>query len=123
MRALVGMAFIALVAGIACGSASGTRVQGGLYGKVTKGPLQPVCREGVPCTGPAAGVTLVFRRNGTVAARTTTRKNGSYRVALKPGRYTVRVRPSAVHRPKPYTVSVPRRAFRHIDFFVDTGIR
>ena len=91
MRALLGAALVALLAGIACGAATGSRPQGGLYGTVTKGPLRPVCRQGVPCTGPAAGVTLVFRRDRAVAAQTTTRKDGSYRVALKPGRYTVRI--------------------------------
>lgn len=112
-----------LVAAAACGAANGTSAQGGLYGKVTKGPIMPVCREGVPCDGPAARLTLVFSRNGTAVARTTTRQDGSYRLALRPGRYTVRAVPRGLVPPEPGVVTVAADRFRRIDFFVDTGIR
>jgi hypothetical protein len=123
MRALPLVLVVALLAGAACGSAGGTSVRGGLYGTVTKGPLQPVCRQGVPCDGPAAGLTLVFRRNGAVAARATTGKDGTYRVSLAPGRYSVGAVPPALQPPEPQAASVPRRGFRRVDLFVDTGIR
>ena len=113
---------VALVAA-ACGTANGTTVRGGLYGKVTKGPIMPVCQEGVPCDGPAAGLTLVFSRNGTAVARTTTRQDGSYRLALRPGSYTVRAVPRGLVPPEPGVVTVAADRFRRIDFFVDTGIR
>ncbi|MEN3342790.1 MAG: hypothetical protein V7644_2194, partial [Actinomycetota bacterium] len=44
----------------------------GLHGVVTRGPTQPVCQVGVPCSKPAVGAVLVFSRNGTVAARVRT---------------------------------------------------
>lgn len=123
MRHALGAGMVSLVAAAACGAATGTSLTSGLFGKVTKGPLTPVCHEGVPCDGPAAGLTLVFSRNGTAVARTTTRKDGSYRLALRPGRYSVRAVPRAMIPTEPRLVSVPTGRFRHVDFFVDTGIR
>jgi len=113
----------ALVVASACGTANGTPVRGGLYGQVTKGPITPVCREDVPCDGPAAGLMLVFSRNGTAVARTTTRQDGSYRLSLRPGRYIVRAVPRGLVPPEPGFVTVAPDRFRRIDFFVDTGIR
>ena len=66
--------------------ASGT----GLIGYVSRGPVSPVCRVGVPCFRPAQ-VTLRFGRRQAVAVRVSTRPTGGYRVALKPGIYTVSV--------------------------------
>lgn len=120
VRLLLGLA---LVVAAACGTANGTTVSGGLYGNVTKGPITPVCREGVPCDGPAAGLTLVFSRNGAVVARTTTRQDGSYRLALEPGRYSVRTVPRGLIPPEPAVATVAADRSRRIDFFVDTGIR
>ena len=40
---------------------SGGAAGSGLYGTVKKGPVKPVCQQGVPCDGPAQ-VTLVFTR-------------------------------------------------------------
>ena len=119
MRVLLGAVLVLA----ACGGANGTAAEGGLYGKVTKGPIMPVCQEGVPCDGPAAGLTLIFSRDGAAAARTTTRQDGSYRLALQPGRYTVRAMPRGLVPPEPGIVTVAADRFRRIDFFVDTGIR
>jgi hypothetical protein len=103
------------------GSAQGSTVKSGLYGKVTRGPITPICVAEQPCSGPAAGVVMVFSRSGREAARTRTAADGTYRVALTPGSYVVRVLQG---RPiDPATTWVPRGHFRHIDFSIDTGIR
>jgi hypothetical protein len=122
VRAL-GASLVILVAAVACGSATGSSVRTGLYGKVTKGPLTPVCMVGTPCNGPASDTTLVFSRDGAVIARTRTRDDGTYRIALRPGRYAVRTVPRMMSPPEPGAASVPRTGFRHVNFFVDTGIR
>ena len=122
MRALPALVGVAVAAAAGCGAAASTP-QSGLYGKVTRGPLQPVCQEGVPCDGPALGITLVFVRDGNVVARARTGADGSYRVGLAPGRYSVRIVPRALVPPEPRTVSVPTRTFRRVDFSIDTGIR
>lgn len=96
----------------------------GLYGTVHRGPLTPVCRVGEPCDGPAH-VTLLFSRSGRVVGRVHTRSDGSYRIRLRAGRYTVRTAsPSIFERtPKPSTATVPRVGYRRINFNIDTGIR
>src|SRR5438445_10470591 len=63
-------------------------LQNGLYGKVMKGPITPVCQVGVPCDGPAH-VTLVFTRLGH-SFRIHSASDGAYRIRLTPGIYAVR---------------------------------
>lgn len=96
----------------------------GLRGLVTLSPTRPVCIEELPCSKPAAGVVLVFRRDGGSVTRVTTRPDGTYRVLLRPGRYTV-VAPryrfgSGI---APHEVRVPRGRVAHLDFEIDTGIQ
>ncbi len=96
----------------------------GLYGTVHRGPLTPVCRVDEPCDGPAH-VTLVFSRLGRTIARVHTRDDGSYRIRLRPGRYSVRTTSPSVfeRRPDPAAATVPRVGYRRINFSIDTGIR
>jgi len=78
----------------------------------------------VPCMRPAAGVVLAFSRGGLVRARVTTAADGSYRVALRPGTYAVRVvRPSGVRRLNPSSVHVAAGEVKRVTFYVDSGIR
>jgi hypothetical protein len=102
-----------------------TAAPSGLWGVVRRGPITPVCMEGRPCSEPAANVTLVFARNGREAARATTRRDGSYRVALAPGAYRVRSLMKLVigRGLEPGRVMVPSGHRTRIDFTIDTGIR
>jgi hypothetical protein len=97
----------------------------GLFGHVTRGPLTPVCVVGVPCSGPAPGITLQFMRRGTVAGRTVTDANGRYRISLAPGVYAVRALRGAqqVRRFEPLQAVVRAEVMRRADFSIDTGIR
>ena len=74
---------------------SGLAAVSGLQGTVTKGPTQPVCRVGQPCSAPAQ-VTLVFRRTAAPARvyRTCSTATGAYRITLPAGYYAVFVRSS-----------------------------
>jgi len=96
----------------------------GLYGTVHRGPITPVCRVEEPCDGPAH-VTLVFSRLGQVVARVRTREDGSYRIRLRPGRYSVRTTSTSIfeRRTNPAAATVPRVGYRRVDFNIDTGIR
>jgi hypothetical protein len=97
----------------------------GLYGKVTRGPLTPVCMVGTPCSGPAAGVTLRFLRNGALVARAVTAKDGSYRVGLSPATYAVRLTstPKVGRGLEPTSAHVAAGRWTRTDFSIDTGIR
>lgn len=109
--------------GVGCGGASAA-TPSGIKGTVIKSPTRPVCEEGVPCSAPAAGVTLVFVRGGVRVATATTSKAGTYRVALRPGAYVVRaLRKLPFGSPQPRTVRVSAGHFAVVDYEIDTGIR
>lgn len=98
--------------------ASGT----GLIGYVSRGPVSPVCRVSMPCFRPAQ-VTLRFGRRLAVAVRVSTRPTGGYRVALKPGIYTVSVAGTGrLGRLRPSTVTVPASGWKRVNFVLSTGI-
>ena len=96
----------------------------GLRGKVTVSPSRPVCIEGQPCSKPAPGVLIAFKRCSRVVARVTTRADATYRVILPPGTYTVVApqyrRGSGV---TPHTVRVPKSRIARVDLEIDTGIQ
>ena len=96
----------------------------GIRGTVIKSPTSPVCREGVPCSAPAAGTAIVFVRNGVRVASTMTLKNGTYRVLLRPGTYVVRsLRKLTFGTLTPRTLRVFAGRFTVANFEIDTGIR
>jgi len=90
-----------------------------LHGTVNVGPVTPVCRVGVPCAKPAAGVVLTFTR-GTHAFKAKTDTRGRYVITLAAGTYAVRA--STGMRISPTQVTA--RAGIHLQIFaIDTGIR
>jgi len=95
----------------------------GLQGTVTKGPTNPVCRPGQPCTAPAQ-VTLLFQRAGRTT-RVHTTQTGQYRAILVPGYYTVRTAERIGITPNIHPMRVHVRADHvdRLDFKIDTGIR
>jgi hypothetical protein len=122
MKKTLGLAVLATLV-LGCGSAGGGTASG-LRGRVMRGPTQPVCRVGVPCEAPARGVKLTFFHSGSAVGSATTDRKGYYRVAIKPGPYSVRTnRPGFERVPQPSHVSVPSDRFKRVDFHIDTGIR
>jgi hypothetical protein len=70
------------------------------------------------------GLVLVVARNGSIVARATTARDGSFRVALGPGVYVVRTRNvMRIGGFRPVTVRVLRGRFTPLKLTVDTGIR
>lgn len=121
----------AAVALLLTGSSSAT-TGNGLYGTVRKGPVKPVCQQGVACDAPVQA-TLVFMKtgpDGTILQPThkwvlRSTEQGTYRVALDAGYYSVRsiVRIGLRKTPKPHEVHVRGGHWDKINFFFDTGLR
>ena len=115
------VALLALLVEVACAA---TTNPSGIRGTVIGSPTSPVCRVGVPCSAPAAGVAIVFVRNGVRVASTMTSKSGMYRVVLRPGTYVVRSPQKQVFSSlTPCIVRVQMGRFTVANFEIDTGIR
>ena len=120
-------AALALVPAAAPNGATGS----GLYGTVRKGPVAPVCRQGVPCDAPSRAA-LVFSRTptsgwtkGTEQFEVRPDQKGRYRIALGPGYWDIRAKAKVgiSTLPKPHAVHVRKGRWDRIDLFFDTGIR
>lgn len=83
----------------------------------------PVCFEGIPCDGPAAGVVLTFIRGDGRIGKVTTRETGFYRIRLPAGRYSVRANKGFTPFPQPDKVRVRAGHDDRLDFYIDTGIQ
>lgn len=65
---------------------------GTIAGRVTLGPIMPVCRVDVPCDGAYKDAKVeVKTKSGAVAARATSDANGDFRLDVAAGAYTVAV--------------------------------
>jgi hypothetical protein len=118
-----GIVVAVLAAALLAPAASSTTATG-LRGKVTLYPARPVCAEDDPCTKPARGAQLVFKRNGRVVARVTTTSEATYRVLLAPGAYTVLAPQYRIGSGvTPQIVRVPKGRIARVDLQIDTGIQ
>jgi len=121
MRSIVAVVMLCLCA--ACGAAAGAP-GGGLQGRVTSGPMCPVEIQGSPC--PPAVWTGTVRATASDGSThdTTTGADGSYRLALQPGTYTVTpvVPGGGPPTAKPVTIQVGD-SMQTLDLVVDSGIR
>jgi hypothetical protein len=105
-------------------TAAGGASRSGLGGVVLIDPAYPACKIGQPCTAPAKHVWLVFSRRGRAVAWTRTANDGSYRIALARGTYSVTSpHPSLGSGLQPRWVVVRLGRYRHVNFRLDIGIR
>ena len=129
------IAFLALLAAAACNHKSPTEpidtlARGLLYGVVTIGPNCPVEQPGNPCPPPLDAFTqrkvLVYDEAKTrLIATVDLDSNGSYRVLLRPGKYTVDMKRLGIDRTDgvPTVVTISASADVRLDIHVDPGIR
>ena len=122
MRKLVPWLLIASMAG-QCNSP--VELTTGLTGTVLRGPVTPVCQEGIPCDAPFTASFDVRLNNRRV---TTFRSNaqGQFTVRLAPGQYVIvpaadapLMNPSAQAK----TVDVGLKGLTSVQLQFDTGIR
>jgi Carboxypeptidase regulatory-like domain len=105
------------------GTSAGTS---GIQGKVLLGPMCPVLQSGSPCPDrPIEADITVTALDGKVVATGHSDTDGSYRISLGPGSYTVTAkRPGgAFGASKPATVEVTADSYVRLDVLVDSGIR
>jgi hypothetical protein len=122
MRHAALIVLVGLVAVVAVGATAGRATLGtGIRGLVTRGPITPVCQEGVPCSAPAKHLKITFVRAG-IAKSVVTGSNGRYSILLAPGTYAVRF-PTARFGFRPRTALVVAGRMSTRDFSIDTGIR
>jgi hypothetical protein len=114
---------LVLSVGVACASRA-SAPPGGIEGRVTVGPMCPVERIGSPCPpGAWTGTVRATSSDGSVD-ETTTGSDGSFRLALAPGTYTIAPvvpdgGPPTAH---PATVTVGT-TMQRLDLQLDSGIR
>jgi len=128
---MVGAVVLAVVAwsSAGCGDTGAEAAGGrsGVVGRVLLGPQCPVESSSDPCgDAPAAGATVSVAERlgggvGHVVARAETRPDGSYRVAVPPGRYVVTADAGMSCPLVDVRVTPGRHA--HVDIACDTGIR
>jgi len=99
----------------------------GITGTITRGPICPVQIEGDPSCDdqPYAGTVVVRLAGGLEVTRFTAGADGTFRVALLPGAYTLTPLPGPNGFPhsSPVEVTVPPDTFVQVDISYDTGIR
>jgi hypothetical protein len=117
VKALV---LVPVLAATLVASAATATTGAGLYGTVSRGPITPVCVAEQPCSAPAPGAVVLFARGEREVARVKAGPAGRYRLALAPGRYTVRTPKRPID---PSAVVVRHGRMARVDFSIDTGIR
>jgi hypothetical protein len=118
-----------LLAAAACArEASTADGSSGIVGRVLAGPTCPVQVEASPCPDrPVEALVRVLAASGEGAPVTSfrSREDGTFRVALEPGRYLLvpKVRGTGALTARPVAVTVRPGEFARVDVLLDTGIR
>jgi len=115
----------AFIAAARCGTAP--QPTSGVEGNVTIGPMCPVERPESPCPDqPYAAKLLIKNADSGRVATTHSGEDGRFRIALKPGNYTlVPQSPDGAQLPygSPQDFEVHDGAYTHVDVHYDSGIR
>jgi hypothetical protein len=96
----------------------------GIKGQLVIGPIRPLEQEGIRNQRGYQGTVAVLDDKGNTVTQFQSDANGRFRVALKPGTYTLQPR---VRRPYPRsttrTVTVTDGQFTRVTIAYDSGIR
>lgn len=118
--------FVMCLAGCA-GVPIPTDLSSGITGTITRGPICPVQGPGLPeCNDqPYAGTVVVRSVNGLKVTQFTAGSDGTFRVPLPPGEYTLDPvsGPNGFPHASPQQVAVPPDTFVEVNISYDTGIR
>jgi hypothetical protein len=128
MRLRVVAVLVALALAACGGSTSGSGGSvTGVRGTVTLGPTCPVESQQSPCADvPLATVVSFFDGSGALVASVRSGGDGTFRVTIAPGTYSVKASPQIGLAPagtQPSSVSVPKHGYVAVTLRVDSGIR
>jgi hypothetical protein len=127
--ALTVCATLAVCVGLSsCGQALGASTVGsGVEGITEAEPQCPISAPGAVCPPkPVSETVAVLDANGGEVTRFTSAHDGSFRISIAPGQYTLAEVVGTAGAPpslKPVTVTVPPEQFVHVVLMFDTGIR
>jgi hypothetical protein len=126
MRLRAVAVLVALALAACGGSTSGSGVTG-VRGTVTLGPACPVESQQSPCADVLfATVVSFFDASGGQVASVRSGGDGSFRVNIEPGTYSVKASPQIGLSPagtQPSSVTVPKHGYVVVTLRVDSGIR
>jgi hypothetical protein len=134
MAALVVAATVALTVTQMQGGGGIVGGKSGITGVTQAGPTCPVERSGQNCIQTVAASVVVYDKNGTIVAQTTSGNDGHFQVDLPAGTYTVQgfrtgIQPQYQNSMYPFGKSNPVTAvvyanqYTHVTVEFDTGIR
>ena len=122
-RSALTIGLASVIASAACANVATPST--GLVGAVVRGPVAPVCAEGMPCTAPFSAHFTV-RLGSRVVASFQSDASGRYTVRLEPGTYRIVpgadapiIDPASQSR----TAIVGSSGLTTVDLEFDTGIR
>lgn len=121
-------ALLLVVAGgiAACSSTPPYLGDTGLRGQVLRGPVQPVCQQGMPCDDEPFAASFNVLRGGRRVATFVSGEDGRFEVMLAPGTYTVvpgADAPMIAPEQQMHEVQVADEGLTEVALHFDTGIR
>lgn len=116
-----------LAATVACAGGAAGDGTSGVEGHVTIGPQCPVMQVGTPCPDAPYVATVRVLRDGEVVATGLSGQDGSFRIPVAPGEYSVEGEPLegngiATTAAQPHVV-VTTGGYTRVDLTFDSGIR
>ena len=96
----------------------------GIVGQVVIGPVRPLERVGTPNVQPYQTTIAILDASGQLVTTVQSDNNGSFRVSLPPGSYTLRPEsPGRYPRASPQSVTVSAHDWTSVRVVYDSGIR
>lgn len=122
------LVMLATAALVACGNDGGAGDAGsGIEGTVSIGPTCPVVTAESPCEDAPYEARITVESGGEVVATGESAEDGTFRIAVPAGNYTVTAEPlvedGIAHADPLQHVVVDVGAFSHVEISFDSGIR
>jgi flagellar basal body-associated protein FliL len=97
--------------------------ESGIVGKITYGPIAPVCRENEPCSKAYTGKVIIKTEDKSREITSfSTDSNGEFKISINPGTYYLETAQRFIS-PCGQIVRVEQSQFTNITLDCDTGIR